>query len=741
MATRAPRLGVLALCAILGVTSALLHVVAANLPPLRELETNLFDLQLQWRGPKPPGPEIAIVVVDERTLSAFGRWPLSRERYAELVGVLQRAGARVIGFDILFTEPEAALPAEVVARLEGAAQRVGDPALTSLARAVREDRSTDEAFAKAIRAHRGVALPFTFGFGDAEADASAPALGGTAYRNVRADSAETRLPLQPTDVLAPIPMLASAAAGLGHSVLAFDVDGAPRFDYPVLEHDLEYFPSMAVRIAQLYLGVKWEAVQVELGHGIAIGDTYVPTDGAMRLAVNYRGPSGTYPTLSFLDVVRGIVPAEQLRDRIILVGAHLIGTRDMVETPFTSVLPGVERLATIVDSILHHEHLRRPIEAPLGEAAAILLGAFAVGLAVAHLSTAASAIAAALVVASIVGVSHLLLTRAGLWFFVALPVAAIVTIYLIAALYRHGLLDRDHRYLRGAFARYLAPKMIDRLLAHPERLDLGGELREMTVMFCDMRSSTTLGELLDPQRLTHVLNEVLTPLSDIVLQHDGTIARFVGDSIMAFWNAPVDEPRHAELACRAALAMQATIPAINARLAEDLPFPVRVGIALNTGPCVVGNFGSRQRFDYGAMGDAVNVAARLQEESKTFALPIVVSAATAAAAPMMATVAIAPVQLRGREGVVDLHALVGDDTSVSATDLAAVRKQHALLIEALRQRDGTRAAVELDALARTAPASMSALLGIYRERIAVLAAGTDRDGAARAAPQTDASPC
>lgn len=718
MAAHRRQLGILPLCALLAVVFAALHLVASALPAFRELETTVFDLQLRLRGPLPPGPEVAMVMVDEKSVTALGRWPLSRDRYAEVVDVLRRAGARVVAFDILFAEPDSAFPADIAELVEDAARRLGHPVLDDLATALRQRTAeADARFAKAIAAHGKVVLPFTFRFDPGAPRAAGSLPPGTAYAAVRAGEPEVRLPLHPTGLVLPIPPLAAAAAALGHAVLAFDVDGAPRFDYPVLEHDLEYLPSAAVRIAQLYRGVAWEDVRAELGHGVAIGGSFLPTDASMRFAVNYRGPAGTYPTYSFVDVLQGNVPPDALRDRVVLVGANLFGARDMVETPFTSVLPGIERLATIVDSILRDDYLRRPSEAPLGEALAIILAAFATGLAVTYLPIAASALATLAILVALFGASHLLLTREGLWFFIVLPEAAVAAIYLLAALYRHGLLDREHRSVRAAFARYLAPKMIERLLAQPEGLRLGGELRELTVLFCDIRSSTAIGELLDPERLTRVLNAVLTPLSDIVLEHDGTIAKFIGDGFLAFWNAPVEEPRHAELAARAALAMAAAVPAIDAQLGGDLPFALRIGIAINTGSAVVGNFGTARRFDYSAMGDAVNVAARLQDETKTYGIEIALGAPTAERLPGFATLPLDVVRVRGRAQPVELHVLLGDEAMARSQEFLRLRTMQVALVAALAGPDRGRAAAALAAARNEAPPSLAAALALYAARL------------------------
>jgi len=250
----------------------------------------------------------------------------------------------------------------------------------------------------------------------------------------------------------------------------------------------------------------------------------------------------------------------------------------------------------------------------------------------------------------------------------ALPAVALVLTFATLMLYRYGLLDREYRTIRNAFSRYLSPDMVERLARSPESLRLGGELRELTILFCDIRGFTALSERLDAQRMTRLINGFFTPMTEAILAHGGTITRFTGDGIMAFWNAPLAEPAHAERACRAALAMMAALDRLNERLARDEPAVGRlaIGIGINTGPCTVGNFGSQHRFDYSAFGDAVNVAARLENETKTYDSPIIIGSETAARAPMLARMSIGRIHLRGREEPLEIFALLGDEALLGA---------------------------------------------------------------------------
>ncbi len=671
-----PRRRDLKICGLALATMALfvaLHLVGADLHWLRRFETATLDLRVRLRGVIPPGPETVIVLMDDQTITELGRWPLARQLFARLVDTLQRAGARVIAFDILFAEPDAPPADGAIGFLERATAMLRAHGLDGLADEVRErSRRGDSALAAAMAAAGNVVLPFSFRFGADAGEKMTDAVGRSAYASLRAAETPSAPPFEPTGILAPIPDLGEAASALGHVLVAFDVDGAPRYDYPVIEYDLDYFPSLPVRIVQRYLALPWNEVVVTLGRGVAIGPLFVPTDAAMRSVVNYRGPPRSFPTYPFASVLAGAVPDAAFRDRIVLIGANIVGIKDSFPTPFTAVLPGVERLATIVDTTLHSDHITRPVAAPAIEAAALLLCALVIGGAVARLSMGAATLAAVAIFALLGAAGQVALVHYGLWFAAALPAVALVLTFATLMLYRYGLLDREHRAIRNAFSHYLSPDMVERLARSPESLRLGGELRELTILFCDLRGSTSLSERLDPQRMTRIINDFFTPMTEAILAHGGTVGKFTGDGIMAFWNAPLAEPAHAERACRAALAMMAALARLNERLARSEPAVGRlaIGIGINTGPCVVGNFGSKYRFDYSVMGDPANVAARLESETKTYNTPIIIGPETAARAPMLASLPIGRIHLRGREQPLEIHALLGDETLSGAPGAA-----------------------------------------------------------------------
>ena len=628
----ASRLRDVKLCALaiaVMIVLAGVHVMALDIPVLRRLELAALDTQARLRGVRSPGPEIVVVMIDDRTIAQLGQWPPPRQTLAQLVDKLRGAGARAIGIDILYADPS-----------PRAASR-GDVAL-----------------AQAIESAGNVALPFTFEF--ANGVVSSSTLPGAPYAKLSSSGAYRALPLTPRGIVAPLPALAERAS-LGHMLVAFDVDGAPRYDYAALAYDAEFYPSMAVRVAQLYLRVPWTSVGLELGRGIALGDVFVPTDPQMRLLVDYLGPPGAFPTYSLADVLAEVVPASAFRDRIVLIGASVAGAHDTFPSPFTSTMPGVERLATVIDSILNGRHLQRPASAVWLEAAGMLAAALMLGFIVSRVSLAVAFVAALLVAGTFFGVAHVALTMRGSWIASAVPMMAAILTFVALSLYRYGLLDSERRHMRRVFGRYLAPQMVDRLVAEKKLPQLGGEQRELTVLFSDLRGFTALSERLEPTALTAVINSFLSAASEAVLEHGGTVDKYIGDCIMAFWNAPLDQPDHARMACRAALRILEKIDELDRQLAEQGHAPLVAGIGINTGPCIVGNFGSARRLEYSAVGDAVNVASRLEGETKNLGFKILIGPVTAARVSDFALVPLERIRVRGRLEAIEVHALMGDE--------------------------------------------------------------------------------
>ena len=716
-----------ALAAAVGGLVLLLIAVTGG-AALRGLETTSLDLRFRIRGTLPPGNEITIILVDDHSIDALGRWPFSRRTFADAVRRLHQAKAKIVLFDLLFAEPDQAVSPDLRSTASQAAAALGGdanvPLRAKLQALALDDPDAD--LAQAIHDSGNVLLPVAFDFTGPKGD-EPDSLANSAYQKFDKSPQAPFFPLEPTSVLMPLPALAAGAAGLGHVNLAYDRDGAPRYDYLALPFAGDFLPSLPVRAAAAFLGVPWDTVGLALGSGVSIGPITVPTDTGMRLLINYRGPRGTFPTYSFADFLAGKVPDAALGGRIVMIGASFTGNADSNVDPFgTTPLPGTERMANVIDTILARDFIAdSPPPWPWLAKILVLLLAALGGWAVAFMPTRAAFLAAIVpIVIWLLGVQWAFAHH--LWLPAVTPVVALVAAMASVLLFRYWVVDRDGRLVKSAFRHYLAPAMVNLLAAHPERLKLGGETREMTMLFCDVRGFTSISETFksNPQGLTQLINRFLTPMTDLIMERHGTIDKYMGDCIMAFWNAPLDDPRHADHACESALAMMRALDGVNVALEAEAkaaaqPFhPLKVGIGLNSGACVVGNMGSDQRFDYSVLGDAVNLASRLEGQSKTYGVGIVIGETTRATAPGWAALELDLIAVKGKAEAVRIFALMGDAALAASPGFAALAARQATFLARFRAQDwsGARAAL---AACRAADPSLTTLYELYEERLAI----------------------
>jgi adenylate cyclase len=619
----------------------LLYVWASQSTLMRNLEAKTLDLRFHLRGVKHPGAPVVLVVIDDRSIAELGRWPWSRRRFAEIVQRLHAAGAKVIAFDLLFTESEAAIEQALLRSLRQTLQSLDIPPQALLLEALdrllqtEETSGPDAALASAMREAGNVVLPFAMTAGATTAQPQPiqptppPIIVQAAYRILQnLDSDHPPVALRGSTILAPIDAIAHSAAALGHVDVAFDPDGTPRYDHPVVEYQGEYYPSLVVQVVRTYLGLRPEEVTVRFGDGIQLGSMVIPSDESMRLLVNYLGPSGTFPRYAFADVLQGRLPVSTFRDAIVLIGGVASGLADTFVTPFAAGLPGVERHATVIDSILRQDFLYRRDATALIDLAAIVM----MGLLVGWLSPKWPSYWGSVVALGLGGMyiaaNVLAFTQAGLWVNLLFPLCAVAVNQSAMTLFNYLTAERQKRLIRQAFQYYLHPTIVDQVAQNPQSLRLGGESRELTVLFSDIRSFSTIAEGLSPEALVHLLNEYLTIMTRIVFHYNGLLDKYLGDGIMAVYGAPLHDPDHAYQACRSALEMMAELGTLQARwTSQGLPF-LNIGIGINTAIMVVGNMGSELRFDYTVMGDGVNLASRLEAANKEYGTNIIMSEST-----------------------------------------------------------------------------------------------------------------
>lgn len=408
-----------------------LYHLAWDRPIARNLEAQTLDLRFRLRGADQPGPETVIVMIDDETVRRAGQWPIPRRRLAALVDRLSQYGARVIAFDLLFVEPEPRYPAAVAAALARAAESLegdGGGKPTPIHALLREP-APDTQFGRSLAEAGKALLPFAFTFAPTERPPNPlpPSIEASAYRVhfPPPGGGEPVLPAAPTGAAIPIDPILSGAVAVGHVSLRLDTDASARFDYPVFEYDWLYYPSLPVAVVRQYLDLSPDQVAVHFGLGIHLGDRFLPTDEQMQVLLNYHGPGGTFPTFAFDDVMADDLDPDLFRDKIVLVGASVVGSADVFATPFTQQLPGVERLATAIDRILHGPHLVWSGWVRLADMALLVAFGLAAAALAGGLPTLVAIPACFLLLAGWGAVSHLAFAWGGVWLNFLFPTLAI----------------------------------------------------------------------------------------------------------------------------------------------------------------------------------------------------------------------------------------------------------------------------------------------------------------------------
>jgi adenylate cyclase len=725
-----------ALLATLAVAVA--YLPASQLGIVQQLEGELLDLRFHARPPQPTAGEITLVLIDDASLAEIGRWPWSRSLMADLVARLEGTGARTVALDLLLAEPErSAVRTEALAPL----LQAGDA--QARLRALIEQAQGDRRLAAEAARAGNVVLPILFEPAQDEAEEErAPPLpafvADTAFRVVQQPSAASGLAAEPPAgerVLAPIPELGRAAAGLGHVNAPLDRSGAQRLEYPVIRHGADYFPSFSLEIAREGLRVDRDRTRLLLGQGIVLGDRLVPTDESMRLPINYDRP-GRFPAISAAAVLDGATDDALFEGRIVLIGGTAAGIGNTFVTPFSSLMPGVERHATVIDSILRGDFLVRREASVLVDlltviVAGVLLGWVAQRRGMLGATATFLLAAAGLSAANILAFIHL-----GLWLNLFLPLAALTFIYLVVLAYSYLVGKRQERTIRAAFEHYLSPDLVDLVCRDPALLRLGGERRELTVLFADIRDSTRLAQRLAPDRFAALLNDTLGAMTGVLLARGGMLDKFTGDGFLAIFGAPLPQEDHALRACCAALDMLQALEGVRARWARDVA-PIEVGIGINSGPMLIGNMGSPQRLTYTVIGDEAHLGARLEAANKDFRTRILLSEATFAQVQgEIAARELDLVAFRGLAQPVRVFELLGEQP-LAAGPAARLQSFEAALA-CYRAGDLSEALARFEALHAEDPQDFP--VAIYLERCRERLAAASDTGARPVFPARSARP-
>jgi adenylate cyclase len=668
----------------MAVLAGFLTLYVADPYPVQFLRLKTFDYfqQLKPRDiPPPQGKPVTIIDLDENSLSEIGQWPWPRDVIAKMVQNLMQMGAVMVAFDVTFPEPDRMNPASIADSIKGLDEETKNK--------LRAIPSNDEIFAGVIRKSR-VVLGQTGYWEERDADAKAPpaikksiALRGTKG----APNPGVWLTKFPS-LVRNVPVIEKYAAGHGIFTIIPERDGIIRRVSTMFKYGKDIYPALSIEMMRIAFNRRTVQLKYDRAGikeiGIASRRQFppnglkLPTDGNGRVWP-YFSKSDKSKYVSAKDVLNGTADPALIKGKLTIVGTSAAGLLDIRATPIDPIIPGVEIHVQLIEAAMHNLYLSRPNYFVAAELALILFGGLVIIVLVPWVGAKWGMLAFMLVAGGAGATSWYLFAGIDvpliglqlpgrLLFDAGYAIISILFMYMVLTYTSYAREEANRRQTREAFSKYLSPDMVARVAENPGELKLGGEQREMTLLFCDVRGFTTISEQFDAVGLTALINKLLTPLTNVILDRQGTVDKYMGDCIMAFWNAPLDDEDHIYNGCISALEMLAEMGPLNDQLEIEAKeegrkhIPLKVGLGLNTGECVVGNMGSDQRFDYSVLGDTVNLAARLEGQSKSYGMNVVLGPTTnAAVEDRMATIDLDFIQVKGKTTGTRIFGLMGDE--------------------------------------------------------------------------------
>jgi adenylate cyclase len=689
----------------------------ADFALIQELRVRVFDFYQFFDPRVKVARPVTIVDIDEASLRKLGQWPWPRTYMADMVINLANLGALTIAFDVVFSEPDRLNP-DVAAKT----MRYLDDLTRSK---LRELPSNDQALADAIRRARVILGETGLDRVVSELDDNLPFTGFASLGEK--GSTEPRIYEFP-GLLRNISALEKVSAGRGLLTIVPERDGIIRRVPMLLLAQGHLMPSLSLETLRVISGTptvltKYDPAGIK---SIALRGLEIPTDKNGEFWVHFarQDPSIYVSAASILD---GTAPVEKIKGKLVLIGTSAVALNDIKTTPVSPVMPGVEVHAQVLEAALARAVLVQPNYAIAIE----LLGAFIIGLLVIiftpNLGPTTLVAVGALFASVLIGTSLYFYKEQRMLIDFTYPLLSTTAIYLTLIFASFVREQAQRRQIRSAFGQYISPALVEQLAQSPEKLKLGGEEREMTIMFSDVRGFTSISESYkrDPQGLTALMNRFLTPLTDAILGRKGTIDKYMGDAIMAFWNAPLDDKEHEINACNAALDMLEKIEILNkereieAQNGGHVYIPINVGVGLNTGVCVVGNMGSNLRFDYSVLGDSVNLASRLEGQSKEYGFPIIAGSKTAIAAKdKFAILELDFIMVKGKKEPEVIYAIAGREDVAHSGGFQRLRNLTIEMLACYRSRDWEGALMSIERGRRSDDAGRLAhLYKLYEARI------------------------
>lgn len=660
---------------------------------LDTMELKTYDMRLRSGAARVPAGQVTIAAIDEKSLARLGRWPWSRSTYPELIQRLDDMGARVIVLDVVFPESENQKLLQHIEQLEA---QQGFTNTDSPYASLKQQLAVDTTLGQAIAASGRVVLSMFFLMSPEEASALSKTEADRALEHLKRDvvavlrdsgTGSLNFPMhEPAGLHTNVPAIRTQARFSGHINSFPDADGTLRWASLVIRYRGHFFPSADVQAVRVFersddLGLYATSEGIT---GLGIGERLITTDEVGRALIHYYGPEKTIPTFSIADLLDGSVAKKQIKDKIVVIGATAKGMGDIRVTPYGPTFPGVEIRATVMQNLLDGDFINRPEwMARVDIAVIVLLGGLLAWVLPRMGYWGGTALTLALF-ASYLLVAIALLRVQLVWLNVVYPSVVILVVFVSSTISKYVSAETGKRQIKAAFQHYVAPRIVDEIVDNIGRLCLGGEKRMLTVLFSDIRGFTSVSQSLAPEELVRLLNVYLTQMTAKVFKYEGLLDKYIGDAIMAVYGAPIYRDDHALLACRTALEMLQELRGLQLQWREQGLPQLDIGIGINTGPMVVGNMGSRDRFDYTVIGDAVNLGSRIEALNKIYGTHILLSEFTYEQVrhefPHMREVDVA--EIRGRQEAVRIFELMPVDDGVALDWLPDFERAYRKLREA-----------------------------------------------------------
>jgi adenylate cyclase len=575
----------------LSITTFTIVSMLLKLSPLETLEEKLLDYRFKVRGAIKPPDTVLIAAIDEKSIDRLGRWPWSRDKIARLVEKLNSAGAEIIVFDVIFSESE----------------------------------KNDKLLGSAINSAGNVILPIVFDF---ERDSAMPEndlLLSSAFTSIENHEMFNKYnPIMSKRVLIPVPEIIQNVMGLGHINMFPDSDGTLRWESLIIGYKGYLYPSITLQAAAFYLGIPHEKIVVKAAEGIQLGRRFIPTDRWGRMLINYYGTNQSFKHISISDIIEGNIEPDDLQGKIVLIGATAVGIYDLRVTPFSPAMPGVEKHANVISSILQNRFLMRSPQSI--NLIVLLLSGCLLSVLLPKFRAAGGSTITIVLLLIILASGYYMFAYKGLWMNVTYPSINILLIFISVTSYNYAVEEKRARKIRAMFSSYVTEKIVNELIKNPEMAKLGGERREVTVLFSDVRGFTSFSERHSPEEVVAILNEYLGEMTDIVFKWEGTLDKFIGDAILAFWGAPMKQENHAELAVKCALNMIGRLKELQQKWQSEGKPVLDCGIGINTGEVLVGNIGAEgKKMDYTVIGDHVNLGSRVEGLTRKYNVHILIT--------------------------------------------------------------------------------------------------------------------